>query len=117
MSSRRGMVLLEVLVALVLLSLGAVSLVSLASASLRAVARAETAGDETARASAFLDAVALWPRADLDRHLGEHAEGAWRMVIERPDPTLYTVTLSDTSGARVLLATALYRPEAPHGLP
>ena len=115
--SRRGVVLLEVMVALAMLPLGAVSVVTLASESLRAVARAEAADEETARASAFLDAVALWPRADLDRHLGNRSEGAWRLDIQRPLPTWYTVTLLDSLGTVPLLATSLYRPEVANAAP
>ena len=111
--ARCGLILLEVLVALTLLSLGAIAFVSLASESLDAVARAEAADRATARASAFLDAVALWPRADLDRHLGDRPEGPWRLRIARPAPTLYTVALTDSATGVVLLTTALYRAEAP----
>ena len=115
--ARRGVILLEVMVALTLLSLGAIAFVSLASESLDAVARAEAADRATARASAFLDAVSLWPRADLDRHLGDRAEGPWRLRIERPLPTLYTVVLTDTTTGAVLLTTALYRAEAANATP
>lgn len=113
---RHGFVLLEVIVALALLAIGAVAVVALAGQSLQAVARAEDADRASARASAFLDAVALWPRADLDRHLGEREDGAWRLQVERPLPTLYTIVLRDTTGA-VLLATSLYRAEAPRAAP
>ena len=78
--------------------------------------RAEAAETEIRRASAFMDAIALWPRADLDRHLGDRAEGPWRLIIDRPVPTLYLVVLTDSLSRRELLRTALYRPE-PHGAP
>ena len=117
MRARGGMVLLEAMIALAMLAIGAVSLITLADESLHAVRRADAADAATARASAFLDAVALWPRADLDRHLGDHAEGAWRLRVERPLPTLYTVTLADTMNGDVVLATSLYRPEDLHAAP
>src|SRR5690348_5798339 len=93
---RAGVVLLEVIVALTILAVAGVSLAVLATQSASAVRRARTANLETQQASGFLDAVALWPRADLDRHLGERPEGPWRLTIERPLPTLYTVTLADS---------------------
>jgi hypothetical protein len=101
-----------VLVALTILAVAGLSVMTAARQVAEAVAAAERADAETRAASAFLDAVALWPRADLDRHLGVRPEGRWRLRVDRPAPTLYTVTLTDTLDARVLLATALFRPEA-----
>lgn len=108
---RQGMVLLEVIVGLTILAVGATTLVALAGESLRAVARANDADSEMRRADAFLQDVALWPRADLDRHLGHRREGAWDMRVDRPSPTLYVVTLSDTVSGRSLLHTSLFRAE------
>lgn len=110
---RRGMVLLEAIVALTILAVGATTMVALAASSLDAVSRANDADAETRRASALLEAVSLWPRADLDRHLGDRAEGPWDLRIDRPSPTLYMVVLRDTTNHAVLLATSLYRAEAP----
>ncbi|MGH7648291.1 MAG: hypothetical protein ACREND_09250 [Gemmatimonadaceae bacterium] len=116
-SRRTGMVLLEVIVGLTILAVSATTMVALADASLRAVARAQAADDAVARADDFFQAVALWPRADLDRHLGDRAEGAWQMRVDRPSRTLYTVTLYDSAG-RALLHTSLFRAEeAGHGTP
>lgn len=108
---RSGVVLLEVLVALTILAVAGVSLAVLATESADAVRRAQAVSFETEHASAFLDAVVLWPRADLDRHLGDRFEGPWRLTIERPLPTLYTVSLADSGTHRELLRTALFRPE------
>ena len=111
-SRRRGMVLLEVIVGLTILAVSATTMVELAGESLRAVARANDADAEMRRADALLQAVALWPRADLDRHLGDRLEGAWNMRVDRPSPTLYTVTLRDTLTGRAMLRTSLFRAEA-----
>lgn len=107
------MVLLEAIVALTILAISATTMVSLAASSLDAVSRADRLDAETRRASALLDAVALWPRADLDRHLGDRPEGPWDLRVDRPAPTLYVIALRDTATGAVLLATSLYRPEAP----
>lgn len=112
--ARPGAVLLEALVALTILAVAGAAVVALAADSARAVERAATADAAVQRASAFLDAVALWPREDLDRHLGTRGEGPWRMTVDRPVPTLYAVALADSGGRRVLLATVLYRAEV-HG--
>ena len=103
--------LLEVLIALTILAVAGIAIMALARQSMDTVARTRTADTELERASDFLQAVALWPRADLDRHLGDRLEGAWRLRVERPGPTLYTVVLTDSARTRVLLSTALYRPE------
>jgi prepilin-type N-terminal cleavage/methylation domain-containing protein len=113
MRRRGGFTLIEVLVALVLVASMAAAVASLASTNANVVARAREADREARDASAFLDMVALWPREDLDRHLGEHEQGAWRLRVAHPAPSLYTATLLDSSGRRPLLATALYRPDSP----
>ena len=62
-------------------------------------------------ASGFMDAVALWPRADLDRHLGSRREGPWRLEIQRVTPVLYTATLTDSANRTPFLHTVLFRRE------
>ena len=114
---RAGAALLEVLVALTVLSVAGIATLSASRQAAEAVERARWADEETRAASAFLDAVALWPRADLDRHLGVRDEGAWHLRVDRHSPTIYRVTLTDTSDVRVLLATSLYRPEATFATP
>ena len=76
--------------------------------SQNAVVRLRAETQELQRANAFLNAVALWSRSDLDRHLGERSEGAWVLRVDRPLPTLYVITLTTKEG-RMLLRTALYR--------
>lgn len=109
--SRRGMTLLEVLVALAILATAATAVLGLARQSWRTVQSARDADRSLLHASAFLDAVALWPREDLDRRLGDREQTPWRMRIDRPLPTLYVVTLADSSGRDTLLVTSLYRAE------
>jgi type II secretory pathway pseudopilin PulG len=108
---RSGAVLLEVLVALAILATAGAAAVTFAVDVGRTVARVRESEADVRRASAFLDAVALWPREDLDRHLGSRLQGRWRMRVDRPVPTLYVVLLTDTLGTREVLRTALYRPE------
>ena len=112
--ARAGAVLLEVIIALAILATAGAAITLLASESAHAVRLARAADAESARASAFLDAVALWPRADLDRHLGDRAQGRWRMRMDHPTPTLYVVTLTDSAARIELLRTALFRPEPSH---
>ena len=105
--------LLEAIVALTILTLAMLASVAMVRQGVESVRRAEEAEREIRQASAFMDAIALWPRADLDRHLGDRAEGPWRLMIGRPIRTLYLVALTDSASRRELLRTALYRPEPP----
>lgn len=110
-SARPGVVLLETLVALAILAAAGAALATLAVGATDAVHRAERLDDDVRRASAFLDVVALWPREDLDRHLGTRPQGEWILDVQRVAPTLYTVTIAASGDTRPLLHTALYRAE------
>jgi len=110
-------VLLEVIVALAILAAAAVPVIALAADSERAVGRARAADRELRAASAFFSAVALWPRADLDRHLGDRRQGRWIMRVDRPRPNLYVVTLSDSATRAMLLRTSLFRPKDANATP
>jgi type II secretory pathway pseudopilin PulG len=108
-------VLLEVIVALAILSIAALSAVILARQGAQVVAHAQGADQHIQAASAFMDVVSLWPRTDLDRRLGDHPQGPWTLHIDRPTPTLYRVALSDSLGGLPLLETALFRAVPPPG--
>jgi type II secretory pathway pseudopilin PulG len=113
MRNRKGIGLLEVIAALTILAVAGITLLVMQTESVRAVERSRAAEHQTAAASAFLHAVALWTREDLDRHLGDRSQGPWSMYTERVLPELYRVILSDTTRGRVVLQTELFRPEAP----
>lgn len=108
-SPRHGIVLLEVLVALAILGASGAALAALAVGTDDAVLRARTRDDDVRRASAFLEAVALWPREDLDRHLGRRPQGEWTLEVRHPTASLYVVALSDSGTSRRLLTTSLFR--------
>jgi hypothetical protein len=116
---RTGAALLEAMVALTILTVAGAWAVAMANQSADAIRRVREADAEIRRASGFLDAVALWPREDLDRRLGDRREGEWVLSVERPALSLYTIVLSTAPDSeagrptgRVLLSTALFRPEA-----
>jgi prepilin-type N-terminal cleavage/methylation domain-containing protein len=108
-ADRRGVALLEVLAALAILGIAGSGLTAFAIDAAGTVHRARAEDERIRAASAFLDRVALWERDDLDRHLGDHRQGDWRLSIAHPSATLYLVRLADSSGTRMLLSTALYR--------
>src|SRR5688500_8489510 len=97
MRERRGAVLLEAIAALTILATAGAAIVAMAAQSARAVEHARVADTESLRASSFLDAVYLWPREDLDRHLGVREQGSWLMAVDRPARHLYVVTLADST--------------------
>jgi type II secretory pathway pseudopilin PulG len=111
--SPKGAALLEALIALAVLVTAGTAIAALAVESGHAVEQARAADSDLRRADAFFNVVTLWPREDLNRHLGTREEGSWRLRIDRPTSTLYTLTLTDSLGKRILLRTAVYRPEAP----
>ena len=107
---RRGTALLESLVALVVLAFAGVSLLSLAAACLERVRTADAADRRSRDASAFLEAVALWPRAELMQRLGRREQGPFQLDVQRPSPTLFVLRLTDSTGAREFASTMLFRP-------
>lgn len=114
--ARAGVALLEVLVALVILGSAGLAMISLALHAGQAVRRAEVSEAEMRRASDFLMHVSLWERIDLDRHLGDHRQGEWRLEVTRPTEALYHLALRDSTGAHLVLAATLYRPAPDAGV-
>ncbi|HEU0012458.1 MAG TPA: hypothetical protein VFQ45_02180 [Longimicrobium sp.] len=109
--------LLEAMVAIAILATAGTAAVTLASEGAESVRRAREADREMREANAFLHAVSLWTRDDLDRRLGSRAQGPWRLEVQRPARTLYEVTLTDSAGRRTLLRTALFRPDSARAFP
>jgi type II secretory pathway pseudopilin PulG len=108
--------LLEVIVAITILGIAGLAAIAASREALVTVHHAGRAQDAVSDASAFLDVVSLWTREDLDRRLGDRAQGPWRLRISRVQDSIYEVALSDSASGRVLIGTALYRPmEAQHG--
>lgn len=107
--ARRGALLLETLVALTVLATAGAAIVAYVAGVTTSVATARDRARELQRASALMDAVVLWPREDLDRHLGTRAEGAFTLSIARVAPDLYVASLGDSAASRPLLRTAIFR--------
>jgi hypothetical protein len=112
----RGIVLLEVLVALAVLATAGLSIAGLVSTGLRsevdAVARERALRSE----EQVLTGLTLLPRAELDRRLGRERAGAVVATIERPELTLYRIAIADTIAPEIeALVTIVYKPEPAHG--
>jgi hypothetical protein len=111
-ATRPGVALLDAIVGLFILATAGMAAVVMAIGTVRAVGEAREADAELRAADGFLQAVALWPREELEQRLGDRPQGPWRLEIQRPERELFVLALSDTLSSRVLLRTALYRPEA-----
>ena len=116
MRGEAGAALLEVIVALSILATAGTAAVAMTSESARAVERARGADRRAREAGAFMEAVALWPRADLDRRLGEREQGSWRLRIDRSHQELYTLSLVDSAGTEIL-RTSLFRSDTARAFP
>ncbi len=109
---RNGTTLLEAIVALTLIGLiglAALELVRHAAVSATTLEREER---EMLAAANLFNGATTWSTRELDRRLGAHEQGRWTLEIQRTSPTLYELSLRDSTGMRELLRTALFRPEA-----
>jgi len=114
--SNRGIALLEVLVALTLLSTAGLALLDLVTGGLRAERDARERERVIAVEERVLTALTLLKRDELDRRLGRHPIGELTVDIQRPEQTLYRVALSQTSSPEVEdLVTVVYRREPRSG--
>lgn len=110
MSSERGAVLLEVLVALTILTVAGLSLVGLLSAGVRAEQDALRRERVLADEERVLAAMTLLTRGDLDRRLGRHDVGEFVVNVQRPERTLYRIVIGQRSSAHVEdLVTVVFR--------
>lgn len=108
--TRTGAVLLEVLVAMTILAVGCVMVLGATNEIVSNAIHVAGVEAEVMRADQFMGAVSIWPRSELDRHLGAHRRGEWVLEIQRPDPSLYEVTIMDSISSRAWLRTTLYSP-------
>ena len=106
---RSGAVLLEVIVAMTIFAIASTATLVRAAQARHAVVLSMASEDRLNAASAFLDHVVLWPREDLDRHLGTHPQGQWWLDVEHPVPELYTIAIVDSASHQKLLDTIVYR--------
>ena len=110
MRSERGVVLLEVLVALTVLSVGALALVESVDAGLQAERRARQREAVLASEERLLSAMTLLRRAELDQRLGRRPIGEFIVDVQRPEPTLYRIGVLQSDAPTVEdLVTVVYR--------
>ena len=110
--SDRGIALLEVLVALAVLSGAGLALLDLITGGLHAERDARERERVLAVEERVLTAFTLLKRDELDRRLGRHPIGELVVEIQRPERTLYRIAVSQQESSQVEdLVTVVYRRE------
>lgn len=113
--NRRGVALLEALVAVAILGTAGLAIVTLESAALAAERDARGRERTLATEERVLAALTLLKREDLDRRLGRHSVGEFLVEIERPERMLYRIAIGPGDAAQVEdLVTVVYRAEPTH---
>lgn len=108
----RGVALLEVLAAVAILGVAGLALVELVAGGMRAAATARQREHELADEERLLAAYTLLARVDLDRRLGRRDVGPYVVEVQRPERTLYRISLGRLEAPAVEdLVTVVYRPE------
>src|SRR2546427_8038000 len=110
--SDRGIALLEVLVAVAILSGAGLALLDLVTGGLRAERDARERERVLVVEERVLTALTLLKRDDLDRRLGRYPIGELIVDIERPERALYRIALMQATSPQVEeLVTVVYRRE------
>src|SRR5881296_667044 len=111
-----GIALLEVLVALAILSGAGLALLDFVTAGLRAERDARERERVLAVEERVLTALTLLKRDELDRRLGRHPLGELIVEIQRPERSLYRIAVSQQESSQVEdLVTVVYRRVARNG--
>lgn len=110
--AERGVALLEVLVALAILSGVGLALLELVTRALSAEREARDRERVLAVEERVLTALTLLRREDFDRRLGRHPIGEFVADVQRPERTLYRIAVLQASLPEVEeLVTVVYRRE------
>jgi hypothetical protein len=107
----RGVVLLEVLLAVAILSVVGVSSIAFVGASVDVHARLRAREAELVAAERVLIATSLLSRTELDQRIGMREAGDFVVWIDRPEASLFRVGVAPLAQpAAEILATLVYRP-------
>lgn len=112
MRNDRGVVLLEVLVALVVLATAGIALVETVGAGLRAERDARQREKVLGQEERLLSAHTLLNRSELDQRIGRREIGEFIVDVQRPERTLYRIAVIQEQSPQVEdLVTVVYRTE------
>jgi len=108
-----GVALLEVLVALGIVSAAGLAAVTLLGAGLRAEHDARLRERTLAAQERVLAATTLLTRAELDQRIGSQEIGEFVVRIQRPERTLYRIAIGLKAAHVEDLVTVVYRGDVP----
>lgn len=114
MRAERGVALLEVLAAVMILGVAGLALVELVAGGTRAAAVARDREKELADEERLLTAWSLLKREELDQRIGDPMVGPYVIRLQRPERGLYRLAVERRGAPGVEeLVTVVYRPGAP----
>ena len=109
---RRGVALLEAILAVAILAAAGAAAAELAAAGLRAEVESGVRERELAEANRLLAAMTLLGKADLDRRLGWHRTGRLVVGVQRPAKGLYRIAIASAEMPELeTLVTVVHKPE------
>jgi len=112
MRNNRGVVLLEVLVALVVLATSGIALVEIVGGGLRGERVARERETVLGQEERLLSAHTLLNRNELDQRIGRRPIGEFVVDVQRPERTLYRIAVIQALSPQVEdLVTVVYRAE------
>ncbi len=110
MPGERGVALLEVLAAVVILGVAGLALVELVAGGTRAAAVARQRERELADEERLLTAWSLLKREELDQRIGDRAVGPYVVRVQRPERGLYRLAVERKAAPGVEeLVTVVWR--------
>jgi len=108
---RRGVALLEVLIALVVLAFSGTAMITLLGQTAHTVRNLRDSERTIRLASAELERLVLWDRGQLAAHVGRSSIRGWSIRVDALTPALFDVSIAESDTGIVLLRTTVYRPE------
>lgn len=112
--ARAGTALLDVVVSLVVLGLSGTGLITLLGQTAHSVRHVRDTERAVRRASDQLARLVVADRALLVSMVGQTVSRGWIVTVGQSSPDLFDVVIADTTTARPILRTTLYRPDTSH---
>ena len=108
--NKKGVILIDVLLAVAILSSAGVAFVTLLVSTLEFHGRLHEREIELRRAERVLTATTLLTRTELEQRIGMRELGDFAIWVDRPEPYLFRVGVAPSARpAAELLATLVYR--------
>lgn len=109
--SDRGVLLLEVIVALILVGTTGLGMVAVLREAEGLDRRWRQHEEQLALAADLLTSLVLLDRRNLDRRIGRQEYGQLVASVQRPEPALYRLSVAPANSPdRELLVTVVFRP-------